>query len=37
VKCASFQAGYIWGQALIANPSPGVGVGRTMQMEDGHH
>jgi len=23
VKCASFQAGYIWGQALIANPSPG--------------
>jgi len=23
VKCVSFQAGYIWRQALIPNPSPG--------------
>jgi len=37
VKCASFQAGYIWEQVLIANPSLVIGVGRRMQMENGHH
>ena len=36
-KRASFQAGYIWGQALIANPVLVIGVGRRMQMENGHH
>jgi len=37
VKHASFQAGYIWGQALIANQVLVIGIGRRMQMEDGHH
>ena len=36
VNCASFQAGHIWGQALIAKPFLQIGVG-WKKRESGHH